>query len=67
MLTLFALHFRWDLTEYGGGNLARSFFFVSRKVDSDGNECHLFAEMDPKQPASTVVDVIKKIITNVNS
>ncbi|XP_028408956.1 uncharacterized protein LOC114531545 [Dendronephthya gigantea] len=57
---------RWDLTEYGGGNLARSFVFVSRKTDSDGNECHLFAEMDPKQPASTVVDVITKIITNVS-
>lgn len=41
--------------------------FVSRKVDSDGNECHLFAEMDPKQPASTVVDVIAKIISNVKS
>ncbi|CAB3989195.1 tensin-like isoform X3 [Paramuricea clavata] len=58
---------RWDLTEYGGGNLARSFVFVSRKFDSDGNECHLFAEMDPKQPASTVVDVITKIVSNVSS
>ncbi|XP_046860142.1 uncharacterized protein LOC124453366 isoform X2 [Xenia sp. Carnegie-2017] len=57
---------RWDLTEYGGGNVARSFVFVSRKMDSDSNECHLFAEMDPKQPASTVVDVITKIISNVN-
>ncbi|VDK43125.1 unnamed protein product [Anisakis simplex] len=60
---------RWDnsciinegLTSYVKS--ARMFAFVARKIGSrTDNACHVFAELEPEQPASAVVNFITKVM-----
>ncbi|XP_077554698.1 tensin-2-like isoform X6 [Haemaphysalis longicornis] len=42
---------------------ARCFGFVARKPASKtDNQCHLFAELDPEQPASAIVNFVGKVM-----
>lgn len=41
----------------------RIFGFVAKKAGGPGgNACHLFAELDPEQPASAIVTFITKVM-----
>ncbi|KAM7104725.1 tensin-1 isoform 9-T9 [Molossus nigricans] len=52
---------KWTKTE--GGVPAKLFGFVARKQGSTtDNACHLFAELDPKQPASAIVNFVSKVM-----
>lgn len=43
--------------------LGRIFGFVARKTGtSTDNVCHLFAEHDPEQPASAIVNFVSKVM-----
>lgn len=43
--------------------LCRLFGFVARKQGSTtDNACHLFAELDPNQPASAIVNFVSKVM-----
>ncbi|XP_028659797.2 tensin-3-like isoform X3 [Erpetoichthys calabaricus] len=45
------------------GGLAKIFGFVARKQGSaTDNICHLFAEHDPEQPASAIVNFVSKVM-----
>uniref|UniRef100_A0A1A7WMR6 Tensin 3 n=1 Tax=Iconisemion striatum TaxID=60296 RepID=A0A1A7WMR6_9TELE len=45
------------------GSTAKIFGFVARKSQSDTeNICHLFAEHDPEQPASAIVNFVSKVM-----
>ncbi|XP_061594982.1 si:ch211-191a24.3 [Cololabis saira] len=45
------------------GSTAKIFGFVARKSQSDTeNVCHLFAEHDPEQPASAIVNFVSKVM-----
>ncbi|XP_078716234.1 tensin-3-like isoform X1 [Lampetra fluviatilis] len=45
------------------GSSANIFGFVAKKQGSvTDNQCHLFAELDPKQPASAIVSFITKVM-----
>ncbi|XP_076858602.1 tensin 1b isoform X4 [Brachyhypopomus gauderio] len=51
---------KWNKTE---GDIAKFFGFVARKQGSTtDNVSHLFAEMDPDQPASAIVNFISKVM-----
>lgn len=51
----------------GSGSTAKIFGFVARKSQSDTeNECHLFAEHDPEQPASAIVNFVSKVMIGSN-
>ncbi|VDM81673.1 unnamed protein product [Strongylus vulgaris] len=41
---------------------ARLFAIVARKPSSMENACHVFAEFEPEQPASAVVNFINKVL-----
>uniref|UniRef100_A0A0K0FU85 SH2 domain-containing protein n=1 Tax=Strongyloides venezuelensis TaxID=75913 RepID=A0A0K0FU85_STRVS len=41
---------------------AKVFGFVARNPNSYDNQCHVFAELDPEQPASAVVNFITKVM-----
>ncbi|CAB3407186.1 unnamed protein product [Caenorhabditis bovis] len=41
---------------------ARMFAFVSRIPSSSENACHVFAELEPEQPGSAVVNFINKVM-----
>lgn len=44
-------------------SLCRVFGFVARKQGSaTDNACHLFAEHDPEQPASAIVNFVSKVM-----
>ncbi|XP_023671430.2 tensin-3-like isoform X1 [Paramormyrops kingsleyae] len=46
-----------------GSSLAKIFGFVARKGGSaTENVCHLFAEHDPEQPASAIVNFVSKVM-----
>ncbi|KAK3516578.1 hypothetical protein QTP70_021967 [Hemibagrus guttatus] len=46
-----------------GCSNAKIFGFVARKSGSNtGNVCHLFAEHDPEQPASAIVNFVSKVM-----
>ncbi|KAI1889210.1 hypothetical protein AGOR_G00176770 [Albula goreensis] len=46
-----------------GGSSAKIFGFVARKTGSGtDNVCHLFAEHDPEQPASAIVNFVSKVM-----
>ncbi|XP_056459801.1 tensin-3-like [Gadus chalcogrammus] len=46
-----------------GGSPAKIFGFVARKSQSGTeNICHLFAEHDPEQPASAIVNFVSKVM-----
>ncbi|XP_060075755.1 uncharacterized protein LOC132555421 [Ylistrum balloti] len=50
-------------TESGALMEARVFGFVARKSGGHSdNACHLFAEVDPEQPASAIVNFVTKIM-----
>ncbi|XP_073927790.1 tensin-1 isoform X6 [Castor canadensis] len=52
---------KWMKTE--GGTPAKLFGFVARKQGSTtDNACHLFAELDPNQPASAIVNFVSKVM-----
>ncbi|XP_050309456.1 tensin-3 isoform X3 [Anthonomus grandis grandis] len=44
----------------------RIFGFVARKpnVSNSDNQCHLFAELDPEQPATAIVNFVNKVLTS---
>ncbi|GIX73436.1 hypothetical protein CEXT_89431, partial [Caerostris extrusa] len=45
------------------GDRCRIFGFVARKPTSQtDNQCHLFAEHDPDQPASAIVHFVTKVM-----
>ncbi|CAI5636924.1 unnamed protein product [Oreochromis niloticus] len=45
------------------GSTAKIFGFVARKSQSETeNVCHLFAEHDPEQPASAIVNFVSKVM-----
>ncbi|KAM9832073.1 LOW QUALITY PROTEIN: tensin-3-like [Neosynchiropus ocellatus] len=47
----------------GGSATAKIFGFVARKSQSETeNVCHLFAEHDPEQPASAIVNFVSKVM-----
>ncbi|XP_029285990.1 LOW QUALITY PROTEIN: tensin 3-2 [Cottoperca gobio] len=47
----------------GSGSTAKIFGFVARKSQSETeNVCHLFAEHDPEQPASAIVNFVSKVM-----
>ncbi|XP_061539176.1 si:ch211-191a24.3 isoform X2 [Phycodurus eques] len=47
----------------GSGSTAKIFGFVARKSQSETeNICHLFAEHDPEQPASAIVNFVAKVM-----
>uniref|UniRef100_A0A1I7VD34 SH2 domain-containing protein n=2 Tax=Loa loa TaxID=7209 RepID=A0A1I7VD34_LOALO len=59
---------RWD-NSYLEGSMtkyvknARMFAFVARKIGSrTDNTCHIFAELEPEQPATAVVNFITKVM-----
>lgn len=44
-------------------HLCRIFGFVARKTGTSmDNICHLFAEHDPEQPASAIVNFVSKVM-----
>ncbi|XP_077011199.1 tensin-1 isoform X5 [Tamandua tetradactyla] len=52
---------KWRQVE--GGAHAKLFGFVARKQGSTtDNACHLFAELDPNQPASAIVNFVSKVM-----
>ena len=47
---------------------SRVFGFVARKHSgASDNACHLFAELDPEQPASAIVNFVTKIMIGQGS
>ncbi|CAJ0954252.1 unnamed protein product [Ranitomeya imitator] len=51
---------KWMKTD---GTPAKLFGFVARKQGSTtDNVCHLFAELDPNQPASAIVNFVSRVI-----
>ncbi|XP_072009226.1 tensin-3 isoform X2 [Engystomops pustulosus] len=44
------------------GLAAKVFGFVARKGNGNDNICHLFAEHDPEQPASAIVNFVSKVM-----
>ena len=48
---------------------AKIFGFVARKPTSRSghNQCHLFAELDPDQPARAIVNFVNKVLANVGA
>ena len=45
---------------------ARIFGFVARKPTSRSghNQCHIFAEQDPDQPAKAIVNFVNKVLSS---
>ncbi|KTG05965.1 hypothetical protein cypCar_00041546 [Cyprinus carpio] len=58
------VHFKvWNKAE---GGVAKLFGFVARKQGSTtDNVSHLFAELEPDQPASTIVHFVSKFMLNI--
>ncbi|KAI5624019.1 tensin-2 isoform X1 [Silurus asotus] len=51
---------RWTAAEKSSN---RMFGFIARRSGSSvGNMCHLFAELDPEQPATAIVNFINKVM-----
>ncbi|XP_062853108.1 tensin-2 [Trichomycterus rosablanca] len=50
---------RWTVAD----NTSKMFGFVARRSGSGlGNVCHLFAELEPEQPATAIVNFINKVM-----
>ncbi|XP_054827368.1 tensin-1 isoform X6 [Eublepharis macularius] len=50
-------------TKSDGGGTSRLFGFVARKQGSTtDNVCHLFAELDPDQPAAAIVNFVSRVM-----
>lgn len=44
---------------------SRCFGFVARKPASKtDNQCHIFAELEPEQPATAIVNFVSKVMMN---
>ncbi|XP_044752814.1 tensin-1 isoform X4 [Coccinella septempunctata] len=58
---------QWTVTPNSSGvkSANRIFGFVARKpnVKTPDNQCHLFAELEPEQPASAIVNFVNKIMS----
>ena len=62
-LTLFFLKERGQFYDSVFLRLCRIFGFVARKTGTSmDNVCHLFAEHDPEQPASAIVNFVSKVM-----
>lgn len=59
---------QWTVTPNSSGikSANRIFGFVARKpnVKTPDNQCHLFAELEPEQPASAIVNFVNKIMSS---
>ena len=57
---------RWSIKQDSTSQTSQRIFgFVARKSASRGtNQCHLFAEQDPDQPARAIVNFVNKILLN---
>ncbi|CAG9771278.1 unnamed protein product [Ceutorhynchus assimilis] len=60
---------RWLVNAEENGSVKSSnriFGFVARKpnVSNPDNQCHLFAELDPDQPATAIVNFVNKVLTS---
>ncbi|XP_074032700.1 focal adhesion protein tensin isoform X6 [Leptinotarsa decemlineata] len=60
---------RWLVNEEENGSSKSSnriFGFVARKpnVSNPDNQCHLFAELEPEQPATAIVNFLNKVLTS---
>ncbi|XP_025831840.1 tensin-like [Agrilus planipennis] len=58
---------RWTVTDDSrvANSQNRIFGFVARKpARSADNQCHLFAELEPEQPASAIVNFVNRILTS---
>ncbi len=56
---------RWSIVKKESETSQRIFGFVARKSTSRGtNQCHLFAEQDPDQPARAIVNFVNKVLLN---
>ncbi|XP_019378359.1 PREDICTED: tensin-1 [Gavialis gangeticus] len=54
---------KWAKSE--GGGPAKLFGFVARKQGSTtDNVCHLFAELDPDQPAAAIVNFVSRVMVS---
>ena len=68
---------RWSLLKKNGGHAeseqesaaaARLFAFVARRPTQAGcNQCHVFAELDPDQPARAIVNFVNKLMLSGGS
>lgn len=46
-------------------NFSKIFGFVARKPASNvDNQCHLFAELEPEQPATAIVNFVNKVLNS---
>ncbi|XP_065163862.1 tensin-1 isoform X5 [Atheta coriaria] len=59
---------RWNATTVDTQHPSRKIFgFVARKPTSNSdNQCHLFADMDPDQPASAIVSFVNKVFSSIS-
>nr|XP_022919173.1 tensin-like isoform X4 [Onthophagus taurus] len=59
---------RWNVGSEDGAVIKsahRIFGFVARKTSSSNdNQCHLFAELEPEQPASAIVNFVNKMLSS---
>jgi len=57
---------RWSIKQDQNSETSQRIFgFVARKSTSRGtNQCHLFAEQDPDQPARAIVNFVNKVLLN---
>nr|XP_008194377.1 PREDICTED: tensin isoform X4 [Tribolium castaneum] len=59
---------RWTVsaTEGSAASPNRIFGFIARKpnVSNPDNQCHLFAELEPEQPAIAIVNFVNKVLTS---
>jgi tensin len=66
---------KWTPPKKSGGDsksygldACRIFGFVARNPNSrSSNQCHIFAEEDPDQPARAIVNFVNKVLLNTNS
>ncbi|XP_063903482.1 tensin-1 isoform X11 [Zophobas morio] len=60
---------RWSVSSDESGSTAspnRVFGFIARKpnVSNPDNQCHLFAELEPEQPAVAIANFVNKVLTS---
>jgi tensin len=56
---------RWTDGKKEASSHQRIFGFVARKPTSrNSNQCHVFAEQDPDQPARAIVNFVNKVLLN---
>ncbi|XP_029639798.1 tensin-2 isoform X16 [Octopus sinensis] len=58
---------RWNKVNVPGTGGAKVFGFIARKQGGvSDNACHLFAELDPEQPAFAIVNFVTKVMVGPN-